>query len=413
MGPYIARHLFGIGATAVVVLALWWAWPIRDSTAQVGTTAADNILTVGQCIEADTSIGPLEEALIKRDIIEEDLLRTNVTHGMCNDMLEGIVDASLVRKLAAAQNYIQEIKLIEEAMREAAGEAATRGIDWHSSNDESLVLFRTIAQTSEQVPALAQYNGPGGDGPGGDGLGDIEPRKRQAAAAASAGEDDDASLDERLRQKEAALRKEGASAPEAAAGGRCSLEVDLLDEKADKIKGLEVYEVKPLIPHKMGHRQTEQAGLVVSPVTKEIFQEIKQSHGDVAEASESDIGCVRLAERMKAELVPYHLEELGTHPHQSDIRELSSNRNTRWGWDITAHRTGELKLLLHLRYAISQEGQEFRLVPESPVYDGAIKVTPLQNDSTQKAIEQKALERPWWQRIFRGIFERILELFGA
>ena len=116
---------------------------------------------------------------------------------------------------------------------------------------------------------------------------------------------------------------------------------------------------------------------------------------------------------MKAELVPYHLEELGTHPHQSDIRELSSNRNTRWGWDITAHRTGELKLLLHLRYAISQEGQEFRLVPESPVYDGAIKVTPLQNDSTQKAIEQKALERPWWQRIFRGIFERILELFGA
>jgi hypothetical protein len=413
MRPYIVRHLFGIGTAAVVVVALCWGWPVYDGVAQADDAAADAILTVGQCIGANTTIGPLEETLIKEDIIEEDLLRTKVTDGMCKDMLEPIPDGTPARKLGAAQNYIQEINLIERAMREAAGEAATRGTDqYYSSRDESLVLFRTIAQTSEQVPALAQYDGPGGDGPGGDGPGGIEPRQWQAAAAASAGEDDNASIAERLRQKEAALKKEGVSAPEAAAGGRCSLEFDLLDEKADEIKGLEAYKIKPLIPEKMGHEETEQAGLVVSPVTKEILQEIRQKHGDVAEASESGIGCVRLTDRMKATLVPYHSEELGTRGHQPDIRELSSNRNTRWGWDITAHRTGNLKLLLHLRYAISRKGQEFRLVPGSPVYDEAIKVT-LQSDSTQKATEQKATERPWWQRIFGGIFERIFELFRA
>jgi hypothetical protein len=101
--------------------------------------------------------------------------------------------------------------------------------------------------------------------------------------------------------------------------------------------------------------------------------------------------------------------KLGVDRHElDDIRNLSSNRDTRWGWDITARQTGEPNLLLDLRYAISRKGQEdFRLVPQSPIYDDAIKVTPLQSTSTQKATE-----RPWWQRIFRGISEWISGLFG-
>jgi hypothetical protein len=78
---------------------------------------------------------------------------------------------------------------------------------------------------------------------------------------------------------------------------------------------------------------------------------------------------------MKAQLVRYDREQSvisGQHP---DIQELSSNRVTRWGWDITARQTGKLELIIDLRYAISPEGQEFRLVPQSPVYEGAIRVT--------------------------------------
>jgi len=250
--------------------------------------------------------------------------------------------------------------------------------------------------------------GGGGAAPGGgDGIGGVEPSKRQAAAAASAGEDDDASIAERLRKKVAALKKEGASATQAAAGARCSLEVDVLDEKVDKIKGL--YEIRPQMPEKMQFRETEDAGLDVSPVTKERFEEIKQQHQVIAKASEAYIGCVGLTDRMEATLFPYDLKELNIHRYQTDdIRKLSSSRGTRWGWAITALQTGKPKVHLELRYPISRGSQQFRLVPDSPAYDGAIKVTPLQSDSTQKATEQS-----WWQHILGDIFERISRLFGA
>ena len=398
MRPYIARHFFGIGAAVVVVVALCLGWPVNDGVTQ----ADDTILTVRTCIGANAKGGPLEEALIKEDIIEEDLLQTKVTNGMCKDMLDPIPGGTQVRKLVAAQNYMQEIELIEGAMRGAAGEAATRGPGRGSSSDESLNLFRTVAHTSEQVPALAQYNEPEGGGPG-----SVEPRKRQAAAAASVGEDADASIPDRLDQKEAALEEEGASAPEAAAGSRCSLEVNVLDEELDKNAGL--YEITPLMPKKVRHRETAQVGLLVSPVTRERFQEIRRKHGVVAEASESGSGCVKLTDRMKAQLVPYDPDELVIERHQpDDIRKLSSNRDTIWGWGITARQAGEINLLLDLRYAISREGQEYRRIPDSPIFDGEIKVTPLQSDSTQKVTE-----RPWWRRILEGIFERISGLFGA
>jgi hypothetical protein len=464
MRRYITRHLFGIGTAAVVVMVLCSGWPVYHSAAQANDAPADATLTVGQCIGVNATIDPLEETLIKEDVIEEDLLQTKVTNGMCKEMLEPIADGTPTRKLLAAQNYIQEIKLIDRSMREAAAdEAATsgtdaKGPDLHYLAGKPLVLPRwTVLGATEEgstdgggigelnvEPAAflqdefqGQYDEPrrrvggvggggggggaapgggggaapgggGGAAPGGgDGIGGVEPSKRQAAAAASAGEDDDASIAERLRKKVAALKKEGASATQAAAGGRCSLEVDVLDEKVDKIKGW--YQIRPYVPEKMRNRETEDAGLVVSPVTKERFEEIRQQHRDIAKASESYIGCVGLTDQMEATLSPYHLEELDIHRYQTDdIRKLSSNRETRWGWAITARQTGKLKFYLNLRYAISRKSEEYRLVPDSPVYEKAIKVTPPESDSTQQATE-----RPWWQRILGGIFERISRLFGA
>jgi hypothetical protein len=383
-------------------------------------------------------------------VIEENLLQSKVTNGMCEDMLAPISDGTPAQKLLTAQNYMQEINLIERSMREAAAdEAATRGPDSYSSSDESLIRFRTIAQTSQQVPARAQYDdgggrggasdgggggipspkesptptdgGGGGGGGGGDasgggggeggvsagGTGGVEPSKRQAAAAASTGEDDDASIAERLLRKEEAAINAGASVPEAKASARCSTEVEVSDDELKKVKGL--YEIKPQMPEEVRLRKTEQVGLLVSPVTKKRFEEIRQKHGSINEKSTSGIGCVELVDRMKAQLVPLDLEGLGIYGrHPNDVRELSSHRDARWGWDIYARQPGNLELLLDLRYAISREGQEFRLVPHSPVYDGEIRVSPLQSGSSEEATE-----RPWWQRIFGGIFERISRLFGA
>ena len=414
MRPYIGRHLLGIGTAAVVVVTLCVGWPVYHSVAQTNDAPTDATLTVGQCIGANaTTIDPLEETLIKEDVIEENLLQSKVTNSMCENMLAPISDGTPAQKLLTAQNYMQEINLIERSMRKAAAEeAATRGPDWSSSSDESLIRFRTIAQTSQQVPALAQY-GTGGDGTGGDGTGGgygtggVEPSKRQAAAAASAGEDDDASIAERLHQKEEAAINAGASVPEAKASARCSTEVEVSDEELKKIKGM--YEIEPQMPKEIRLRKTQQVGLLVSPVTKKRFEEIRRKHGSINEQSTSGIGCVELVDRMKAQLVPLDLEGLRIYPrHPNDIRELSSHLDTRWGWDIYARQPGNLELLLDLRYPISREGQEFRLIPESPVYDGVVRVTMLQSGSSEEATE-----RPWWQRIFGGIFERISRLFGA
>ena len=386
MRSYIDRHFFGTGALAVVVVALCLGWPDYDGVARADDAADDAILKVRTCIEANDISGSLKEALVKADIIEKDLLQTKVTNGMCKEMLQPIHDGTPARKLVAAQNYIQDIELINGAMREAADEEAARGTDWYFSSDGSLMLFGAIAYTSEQVAAQAQYDG---------GIEGVEERDLQAAAAARVAEDKDASTAKRLRQKEAALKKVGASAQEAAAGSRCSLEVDVLDEELNKLKDLGAYEIDPQVPQKMRYGVAEPAGLVISPVTEEMFQEISKKHGNVAEASESDIGCVMLADRMKANLIPYKSGELDVQSHQSDIRDLSSNQDTTWGWDITASETGELNLLLELRYAISRKDQEFRQIQDSPVYDDVIEVTRHQSDSTQKGTE-----RSWLQRIF-------------
>ena len=386
MRAYIERHFFGTGALAVVVVALCLGWPVYDGVARADDAADDAILKVRTCIDANDISGSLKEALVKADIIEKDLLQTKVTNGMCKEMLQPIHDGTPARKLVAAQNYIQDIELINGAMREAADEEAARGTDWYFLSDGSLMLFGAVAYTSEQVAAQAQYDG---------GIEGVEERELQAAAAARVAEDKDASTATRLRQKEAALKKVGASAQEAAAGSRCSLEVEFLDEELNKLKDLGAYEIDPQVPQKMRYGEDEPAGLVISPVTEEMFQEIGKKHGNVAEASESDIGCVKLADRMKANLIPYKSGELDVHSHQGDIRDLSSNRDTTWGWEITASKTGELNLLLELRYAISRKDQEFRQIQDSPVYDDVIEVTRHQSDSTQKGTE-----RSWLQRIF-------------
>jgi hypothetical protein len=163
MRPYIIRYLIRTGVAAFVV-ALCVGLLVYDGAAQVDAAVDKDILTVRQCIHASASVDPLEEALIKEDIIEEDLLHTNVTNVMCKDMLEPIHDGTPVRRLVTAQNYMQEIKLIEEAMRRASGEAAAKGTDAkgtdrHFVADEPLVLPRWTLLGATQIAQVDQYDG--------------------------------------------------------------------------------------------------------------------------------------------------------------------------------------------------------------------------------------------------------------
>ncbi len=369
MRSYVIRRLFGPAAAVAVVAALC-----------LGCNPADDVtLTVGQCIGDNATNGPVEEALIKEDIIEENLLETKVTKVVCEDMLKPISGSTRLQKLAAAQRYIQEIKLIEGTMRKAAAEQAARAPYGYSSSDESLMLFGAIAQSSEQVAAQAQYD---------DAIDGIEPRELQAAAAARVGENNVGSIAKRVRQKEATATNAGATEPEARAAARCSTEIEVSDEEVKKIVAGQV-EIIPQMPKKIPLGEIKRAGLLVSPVPQQRSREISQKQEDIEKASKSTFGCGYLTDRMKAELVLLELEALGVHRrHQDDIQELSSHQEVKWSWKVSGRQAGNAEVLLNLSYELSQEGPEFRGIPQSPVYDEPIRVT----------------RQPWWQRIWQRIF---------
>lgn len=370
MRSYVIRQLFGPAAAVAVVAALC-----------LGCNAADDdTLTVGQCIGDNATNGPVEEALIKEDIIEENLLQTKVTKVVCEDMRKPISGSTRLQKLAAAQRYIQEIKLIEGAMRGAAAEQAARATDWHSSSNESLMQLVAIAYTSELVAAQDQYD---------DARDGIEPREMQAAAAARVGENPDASIANRLRKKEAVANNAGASDPEAKAGARCSTEIEVSDDEVKKIVAGQV-EIIPQMPKKIPFGEAKRAGLLVSPVPQQRSREIRQKQEDIEKASKSTFGCGYLTDRMQAELVPLEeLEALGIDPRDpDDIQELSSHQEVKWSWKVSGRQVGTPEVLLNLSYELSQEGPEFRGIPQSPVYNEPIRVT----------------RQPWWQRIWQRIF---------
>jgi hypothetical protein len=116
-------HILSIGAAAVVVVALCLGWPVYNSAAQIDDAADNDTLTVEQCVDVTAdSADPVEEVLIEENLIDEGLLQTKVTNDICKDMLEPISDATPVQRLLAAQNYIQEIELIEgQCARPQAG----------------------------------------------------------------------------------------------------------------------------------------------------------------------------------------------------------------------------------------------------------------------------------------------------
>ena len=145
---YIGRYLIGIGV-AVALMALCVGWSVYDVAAQTNDATDNGTLTVRKCLaNANTSVGPVEETFVKEGIIRESLLSTKVTNGMCQDMLERAPDVSLLERLVTAQNYIQDLKLIQNAIPEAAA----KGTDRHLFGDEALVSLR-LGEEADDIAA--------------------------------------------------------------------------------------------------------------------------------------------------------------------------------------------------------------------------------------------------------------------
>jgi hypothetical protein len=253
---YAGKYLVGTGVAVVVALCV--GYPIYAAVAQTSDATDDGTLTVEECLgDTNASIDPIAEDLIEQGIIAEDLLPTKVTDGMCEEMLEQAADGTPVGRLVAAQNYVQDIKLIEYTISEATGQAAAKGTDakgpdHHLLADKPLVLPRWTVLGANQRAAVAQYGAPGGGGgadpgdgtdpgggaaPGGDGTG-VTATPRAATAeqiAAAVVTESDAPIADILDQIEADLIAKGTPRSEAVVAARCGLETALLNATIQKI----------------------------------------------------------------------------------------------------------------------------------------------------------------------------------
>jgi hypothetical protein len=383
---YISKYLVGFGMVAAL-MALCMGWLVHDAAAQINDAPDDGTLTVRKCLsKANTSVGPVGQTLIEEGIIEKYLLPTKVTNDMCENILDRTPDGTSVQTLVAAQNYIQEVNLIENSIRGAAVEAAARGTDRHLFGHESLISARVMAQ-ADKSPAQIQY--PDDETPSGGGSDEtgVKPIRREAAtvsvAAASTVANSNASIAGMLKEIEAAALKEGLSQSDAARGARCGLEQALLNAISKELSQRNYIKVSPEpTPKEMEYGETITIKLLVSGEVRGLYERLGGQYEKVAKASEAEEGCVDFTESMSADLLD---RSFAVEPHQGQAPRPITH-DTTWSWDVTANAEDKNTVDLLVGHVL-QRG-EMELTPHwlqpSPVRRVTItvKVHPLGEESS-------------------------------
>jgi len=395
---YVGKYLVSIGVAAL--LALCMSWLVSDAWAKTKGAPDDGALTVRECLsKANTSVDPTGQSLVKEGLIEESLLPTVVTGDMCEDILKRAQNGDPVQTLIATQNYIQEVKLIENSIHRATDEDSAKASDRHLFGDESLVSAKIRLQANKG-PAQRQY--PDGETPSADGEtpsggGSNGPRaktiRRDAATvsttAAEAVADSDASIADMFKQVEAVALDEGLSRSEADSSARCGLEAALLDAVSKELAHRKYIKVSPApTPKEMEYGDTVTVTLLVSGDVRGLYGKLEGQYKKIAEVSEAEDGCVGVVESMKARLWDRHFS---IDPHQ-DEEEKRITHDTAWSWEVTANAEGKNSVDLFVGHVL-QLG-EMELVPHwvepSPVRHATITVK-------QKALQTKSnlLGRNW------------------
>ncbi len=374
---YIGKYLVVIGV-ATALMALCVGWLVYDAAAQTNDAPDDGTLTVEKCLsEANISVGTVGQALIKEGITEKNLLPTMVTNDMCEDILKRAPDGTLVQTVVAAQNYIQEIKLIENSIRGAAGEAAAKESDRHLFGDEYLVSARVMAQ-ADKNPAQQQY--PDDETPSGGGNGDksgVKPIRRKAASlsatAAATVAENNASIRDMLNQIEASALKEGLSQSTTARSARCGLEQALLNAMSKELFQRKYIKVSPNpTPKKLEYGDTVTIKLLVSGDVRGLYEKLEGQYEKVTEASEAEEGCVVFIKSMTAHLYD---RRFTIDPIQGqEMRRIT--HDTTWSWGVTANTEGKNSVDLLVGHVLQRGEMELtpHWVEPSPVRHATITV---------------------------------------
>jgi hypothetical protein len=124
MGSYIDKSFIVASGFAATVTIVGMSWLAYAGAAQADKVTDDDLLTAEKCIGNNTingSVEPFEESLVAEGIVNTDLDKITITHGMCEEIIKRSPGGSPIARAAVVGNLTQELQIIKKSMEDASG----------------------------------------------------------------------------------------------------------------------------------------------------------------------------------------------------------------------------------------------------------------------------------------------------
>src|SRR5918995_1091164 len=121
MSSYFDKSLKAVGLAAT--LAIVGVSSLACTGPAQGNKVTDGHLTAQQCIDNRTagSVEPYEEDLVAEGLVNTELNKIPITHGMCEEIIERTPRGSPIARAAVVGNLTQELTTIKKSLEDASG----------------------------------------------------------------------------------------------------------------------------------------------------------------------------------------------------------------------------------------------------------------------------------------------------
>src|SRR5215211_6799632 len=174
MSSYFDKSLKAVGLAATLAIvgvsSLACAGP-----AQGNKVTDDDLLTAEQCIDNNTagSVESFEEDLVAEGLVNTELNKISMTHGMCEEIIERTPGGSPIARAAVVGNLTQELQIIKKSMEDASGKDVN-GDGMVNAEDNKTADSASFAAAHAAQEALRRATEEGSTDGGGIGELDVE-----------------------------------------------------------------------------------------------------------------------------------------------------------------------------------------------------------------------------------------------
>src|SRR5215211_1975505 len=174
MSSYFDKSLKAVGIAATV--AIVGVTSLAYAGLAQGNKGTDDLLTAEQCIDNNTagSVESFEEDLVAEGLVNTELNKISMTHGMCEEIIERTPGGSPIARAAVVGNLTQELQIIKESMEDASGKDVN-GDGMINAEDNKTADSASFAAAHAAQTALRRAPEEGSTDGGGVGELNVEP----------------------------------------------------------------------------------------------------------------------------------------------------------------------------------------------------------------------------------------------